>query len=396
MGQGRASRRDEPRAFLAPDGSVAGTIVEMKRPISALSLDELALWFAARGEPAYRARQVRRHAFAGDVASFDEMTDLPKDVRAALAGAFAFSVTELVVDTLSADGETHKGLFALPDGSRVEAVLMPYHRMGDAGRWAVERNAVCISTQVGCAMACAFCATGEMGLARNLEVAEIVDQVRHWQRLLHGRGERVSHVVYMGMGEPLHNYDATIASARLLTDPTAFALSARRVTVSTAGVVPKIDALAEEGLPINLAVSLHAPNDEIRRSLMPIDGKWDLDAVLEASRRYVRKTKRRLTFEYVLLAGVNDAPEHAAELARRVRGDGAVPLALFHVNLIPVNRGPGGFRRPSEARMERFAEVLREKGLAATVRISRGQDIAAGCGQLKVEVERRRRVVAGV
>jgi 23S rRNA (adenine2503-C2)-methyltransferase len=362
----------------------------VKPPISALSLGELTAWMAERGEPAYRARQVRRHVFSGDAGSFAEMTDLAKPLRVALDESFAFSSATSVAETTSDDGETRKTLLALADGLRVEAVLMPYHRIGDDGRWVTERNAVCISTQVGCAMACAFCATGEMGLARNLTVAEIVDQVRHGQRVLRARGERVSHVVFMGMGEPLHAYDATIGAVRTLTDPTAFRISARRITISTAGVVPKIDALAFEGLPVNLAVSLHAPNDRIRRAIMPIDRRWDLDAVLEASRRYVSRTKRRLTFEYVLLADVNDAPEHAVELVRRIRGDGRVALALFHVNLIPVNRGPGGFRRPPEARMELFAEILRRAGLAATVRISRGQDIAAGCGQLQVDVERTR------
>jgi len=360
----------------------------VKTPIASLSLEQLTTWLSARGEPAFRARQVRRHVFAGDAGSFSEMTDVPKTLRAALDEAFDFFAVTLVADTRAHDGETHKGLFQLSDGARVEAVLMPYHRMGDSGEWTVERNAVCISTQVGCAMACAFCATGEMGLTRNLTTAEIVDQVRHWQHVLAAREERVSHVVFMGMGEPLHNYVATVAAVRTLIDPEAFGISARRVTVSTAGVVPKIDALADEGIPLNLAVSLHAPNDDVRRSIMPIDRKWDLDAVLEASRRYVRKTKRRLTFEYVLLAGVNDAPEHARELLLRLKADGSVPLSLFHVNLIPVNRGPGGFARPSDERMERFGAILRAGGLAASVRISRGQDIAAGCGQLKVEVER--------
>jgi 23S rRNA (adenine2503-C2)-methyltransferase len=364
----------------------------MKAPISALSVAELTAWAAARGEPAYRAGQIRRHVFGGDVGSFDEMTDVAKALRRDLEEAFTFSTVAPVADTVSDDGQTHKALFELADGARVEAVLMPYHRMSDSGQWTVERNAVCISTQVGCAMACAFCATGEMGLVRHLTVAEIIDQVRHWQRVLRLRGERVSHVVYMGMGEPLHNYAATVASARVLTDPSAFGISARRVTISTAGVAPKIDALADEGMPINLAVSLHAPNDEVRRAIMPIDRKWDIETVLEASRRYVRRTKRRLTFEYVLLGGVNDSPAQAAELAERVAADGSVPLSLFHVNLIPVNRGPGGFRRPSEDRMEAFAAVLRRRGLAATVRISRGQDIAAGCGQLKVAVERRTRL----
>jgi 23S rRNA (adenine2503-C2)-methyltransferase len=371
------------------------SIRRVKTPISGVSLAELGSWAAERGEATYRTRQIRRHLFNGDAGSFEDMTDLARPLRRELERTFAFSAVVPVADTVSDDGQTHKALFGLGDGARVEAVLMPYHRMSDSGRWTVERNAVCISTQVGCAMACAFCATGEMGLTRHLTVAEIVDQVRHWQRFLRLRGERVSHVVYMGMGEPLHNYDATVASARVLIDPGGFGISARRVTISTAGVAPKIDALAEERLPINLAVSLHAPNDEVRRAIMPIDRKWSIDEVLEASRRYVRRTKRRLTFEYVLLAEVNDAPQQAAELVRRVAGDGRVPLALFHVNLIPVNRGPGGFRRPSEERMEAFAAVLRRGGLAATVRISRGQDIAAGCGQLKVAVERRTRVTTG-
>lgn len=362
----------------------------MKPPISSLSLDELAAWLSERGEPAYRARQVRRHLFSGDVEAFAEMTDLPKELRATLEEAFAFSAVRPVADTVSDDRETHKALFELADGQQIESVLMPYQRLGDAGEWTVERNAVCFSTQVGCAMACAFCATGEMGLTRNLTGAEIIDQVRYWQWLLRPRGERVSHVVAMGMGEPLHAYDETLAAVRTFVDPEAFGISARRVTISTAGVVPKIDALANEGMPINLAVSLHAPNDAVRRSIMPIDRRWDLAAVLEASRRYVRKTRRRLTFEYVLLADVNDAPEHAAELVRAVRGDGRVPLSLFHVNLIPVNRGPGGFRRPADDRMEAFAEILRRGGLAASVRISRGQDIAAGCGQLRTAVDRKR------
>jgi 23S rRNA (adenine2503-C2)-methyltransferase len=363
-------------------------------PITSLTLAQLVAWMAERGEPAYRAAQVRRHLFAGDVDGFAAMTDLPLALRGALEEGFAFSAVRLVADTVSHDHETHKGLFELDDGGQIESVLMPFHRMGDGGEWIVERNAVCFSTQVGCAMACAFCATGEMGLLRHLTAAEIVDQVRHWQRMLRGRGERVSHLVAMGMGEPLHAYEATLEAVRTFVDPDAFGISARRVTISTAGVVPKIDVLAAEGLAINLAVSLHAPNDEIRRSIMPIDRRWDIDAVLDASRRYVRKTRRRLTFEYILLAEVNDAPEHAAELVARVRGDGSVPLSLFHVNLIPVNRGPGGFQRPSDDRMERFAKVLRTGGLAASVRISRGQDIAAGCGQLKVAVERRQRPVA--
>jgi 23S rRNA (adenine2503-C2)-methyltransferase len=231
-------------------------------------------------------------------------------------------------------------------------------------------------------MACAFCATGEMGLVRDLTAGEIVDQVRHWQNELAGRGDRVSHVVYMGMGEPLHNYKATLASARALIDPAGFGISPRRVTISTCGVVPKIDALAAEGLPVNLAVSLHAADDRTRGAIMPINRKWGVEEVLAASARYVKRTKRRITFEYVMLAGVNDSDAAAEELATRITRHGR--SADAHVNLIPYNPGPGGFRRPSAERMERFASVLQERHIAATLRISKGQDIAAGCGQLKV------------
>jgi len=217
---------------------------------------------------------------------------------------------------------------------------------------------------------------------RNLTVGEIVDQIRHWQRELVARGERVSHVVAMGMGEPLSNLDATVAAVRMLIDPQLFGLSPRRVTISTVGVVSGIDALAALDLPMNLAVSLHAPNDEIRTRIVPINKRWHIDEVLAASKRYVERTKRRVTFEYVLLAGVNDSEENANELAARIERLGRV--ADYHVNLIPVNAGPGGFARPSVDSMEAFAATLQSHGIAATLRISKGQDIAAGCGQLKV------------
>jgi len=206
--------------------------------------------------------------------------------------------------------------------------------------------------------------------------------VRHWQTELVGRSERVSHVVYMGMGEPLHNYDATLASARAFIDSEGFGISPRRVTISTCGVVTKIDALSGEGLPVNLAVSLHAPDDATRGRIMPINRKWGVDEVLAASARYTKRTKRRVTFEYVMLAGVNDSDTAARALAAKIARHGRTADA--HVNLIPYNPGPGGFRRPSAERMERFAALLHARGIAATLRISKGQDIGAGCGQLKV------------
>lgn len=359
--------------------------------------DDLAGWLAERGEPAYRLRQIRRGVARSAASEWSGLTDLPLALRAKLARAFRWSSVELETEVASADGETRKALLRLRDGHHVESVLMPHHG---------ERNSVCISTQAGCPMACAFCATGEMGLVRDLTAGEIVDQVRHWQRELAARAERVSHVVYMGMGEPLRNYGPVMASVRMLIDPDRFGISPRRITVSTCGIVPKMDALAAEGLPINLAVSLHAADDRTRTRIMPVDRKWGVDAVLDASARYAARTGRRVTFEHVLLAGVNDSDADAELLARKItearpvgggadaaRGVGgrrSPPPGLYHVNLIPVNPGPGGFERPSPRRMERFARTLVRHGVAATVRISKGQDIRAGCGQLKVAEGRAR------
>ena len=347
---------------------------EPRAAISDVTDTELGAWLAAHQEPAYRLKQIRRHATHTAAADWAELTDLPTAVRDALAAAFRWSSVEPVFEQSSADGETRKVLLQLHDGHRIETVLMPHHGA---------RNSACVSTQAGCPMACAFCATGEMGLIRNLGPGEIVDQVRHWQRELARRGERVSHVVYMGMGEPFNNYDPTIASARELVGADRFGISPRRLTISTCGVVPKIDALAEEGLPINLAVSLHAADDATRGAIMPINRKWGIDEVLAASARYVARTRRRVTFEYVLLAGVNDSAAAAHALARRIGRAGRT--SDYHVNLIPVNAGPGGFKRPPIQTMEKFAAVLTAHGIAATVRISKGQDIAAGCGQLKVD-----------
>ena len=348
-------------------------MADPRPPITDVTDDDLGAWLAARDEPLYRVRQIRRHLSRMAAQGWAELTDLPAALRTALAEAYRWSSVEPVVEQSSSDHETRKALLQLHDGHRIESVLMPHHGA---------RNAVCISTQAGCPMACAFCATGEMGLIRNLTMGEIIDQVRHWQQALAAQRERVSHVVYMGMGEPFNNYEATIASARALIAPGGFGISPRRITISTCGVVPKIDALANEGLPINLAVSLHAANDLTRSSIMPINRKWGIDEVLAASARYVERTKRRVTFEYVLLAGVNDSPSTARELAERITRSGQT--SDYHVNLIPVNAGPGGFRRPPAATMERFAQLQRDHGIAATVRISKGQDIAAGCGQLKV------------
>lgn len=386
----------------------------MTRPLPSItdvSDEALARWLAESDGPQYRLRQIRHSVARSTSADWGGLTDLPLALRSKLAEAFRWSSVEVETEIASADGETRKALLRLHDGHHIETVLMPHHG---------ERNSVCISTQAGCPMACAFCATGEMGWIRDLTAGEIVDQVRLWQRELRARknergsgfagpsesassgaisaarrptdierAERVSHVVYMGMGEPLRNYGPVMASVRMLIDPGLFGISPRRITISTCGIVPKIDALAAEGLPINLAVSLHAADDATRARIMPVDRKWGVDELLAASARYVERTKRRLTFEYILLAGVNDSAEQAERLGRKIkeaRGSAGAkpPPGAYHVNLIPVNPGPGGFQRPSPDAMERFASILERQGVAATVRISKGQDIAAGCGQLKV------------
>jgi 23S rRNA (adenine2503-C2)-methyltransferase len=335
--------------------------------------EQLVRWLSERGEPKYRLKQIRRAVARSTASDWSGLTDLPLALRSALAEAFRWTSVELETEVASADGETRKALLRLHDGHHIETVLMPHHGA---------RNSVCISTQAGCPMACAFCATGEMGLVRDLTAAEILDQVRHWQRELRARDERVSHVVYMGMGEPLRNYGPVLASVRALADPDLFGISPRRITISTCGIVPKMDALAAEGLPINLAVSLHAADDRTRTRIMPVNRRWDVNDVLDASARYVERTKRRLTFEYILLAGVNDSVADAERLGTSIAARGRT--AMYHVNLIPVNPGPGGFERPSPERMERFARTLEAHGIAATVRVSKGQDIAAACGQLKV------------
>ncbi|CAN5202653.1 23S rRNA (adenine(2503)-C(2))-methyltransferase RlmN [soil metagenome] len=343
------------------------------QPISEVPDQALAAWLAARREPSFRLRQIRRHIARGSGPGWEALTDLPAGLRAAFAQEFRWTAVTSVTEQGSADGETRKALLSLRDGHRIEAVLMPHN--GD-------RNSACVSPQAGCPMACAFCATGQMGLIRNLSAGEIVDQVRHWQRELTGAGERVSHVVFMGMGEPFNNYEATVAATRTLMDRESFGISPRRITISTCGVVPKIDALAGEGLAVNLAISLHAPDDPTRLAIMPINRRWGVEEVLAAAARYVKRTKRRVTFEYILLAGVNDSAGTARLLGERITAH--LRPREAHVTLIPYNPGPGGFRRPTAERMERFAETLRGCRIAATVRISKGQDIAAACGQLKV------------
>ncbi|MBM3451141.1 MAG: 23S rRNA (adenine(2503)-C(2))-methyltransferase RlmN [Armatimonadetes bacterium] len=331
-----------------------------------MTLPELGAFAVAHGEPVYRGRQLAAWVHARGVGSVERMTDLPEALRARLASQAAITSLHVAHRAEADGGDTIKYLLACADGSTVESVFMRY----DDGR-----RSVCVSTQVGCAMACSFCATGLAGLTRNLTAAEIVDQVHAVQRDL---GERVNHVVFMGMGEPLANYDATVRAVRLLAAPYGLRLSARHLTVSTVGLAPQIDRLAGERLPITLAVSLHAATDAVRSRLVPINRQFPLDVLLAACRRYGDATRRRLTFEYVLLAGENDGADDARALGARLRG------LLGHVNLIPWNPVPGmPHRRPSASAISRFARTVGGYGVATTVRLERGVEIMAACGQLR-------------
>jgi len=319
------------------------------------------------GEPTYRAEQIWRGLYQQLWSTPQEFTTLPKSLRQRLEEAFTFSHLKPAQALKSADGNTVKTLFQLPDGLAIEAVLMRYER----------RNTLCISTQVGCAMGCVFCATGQMGFKRNLLAGEIVEQVIYYARLLRQEGKEVTNVVVMGMGEPLHNYDATMKAIDILNHPMGMNLGARRFTVSTVGLVPAIRRFATEKRQVNLAISLHATRDEVRSNLLPINRKYPIREVLDACRDYVTQTGRRITFEWALIQDVNDSVETARELATLLKG------LLCHVNVIPLNptrrySGKGSTRERAEA----FKAELERHGIPCTIRIRRGIDIQAGCGQL--------------
>ena len=323
----------------------------------------------ALGAPRYRGRQLAGWIFAKGVVDLNAMSDLPKDFRAALAGKAQVELPELERRTQSQDG-SQKLVLRYGDGARVQSVLMPD---GD-------RLTLCVSTQVGCGFACAFCFTGTMGLERNLSAAEIVGQVMVARRGL-GPGERITHVVYMGMGEPLANFTATVKSLRLLTDPRAFGFSPRRITVSTVGLVSGIERLAKESLKVNLAISLHATSNEIRDRIMPVNRGFAIEELLAACRRFPLPFRQRMTFEYVLLEDVNDSVEDARRLVRLLKS------IRGKVNLIPFNDWEGsGFARPPLPRILAFQAVLLEHGITATIRWSKGEDIGAACGQLREAV----------
>ncbi|HEV7992410.1 MAG TPA: 23S rRNA (adenine(2503)-C(2))-methyltransferase RlmN [Gemmatimonadaceae bacterium] len=341
----------------------------MSDPINLLNLtpaaaeEQLAVAMRELGEPSYRVGQVLRRLWARPVSSFAEITELSGALRASLAERFTLPRLTLITQQLSTDG-TRKFLFRLADGEAIETVAIP-----DGNRMTL-----CISSQAGCALRCAFCATGAMGFSRNLEPFEIAGQARE-MRLLDDPVE-VTNIVFMGMGEPLMNWKAVSPALTLLNDPRGLGIGARHITVSTVGVLPGIVALGERPEQFRLALSIHAPNDELRQQLMPINTKYPLREVIEAAKVF----DRRVTFEYVMLGGVNDQVEHARELATLARECRAF------VNLIPLHPGGSqGFVPTSANEISRFARLLRDRGVEVAVRKSRGMDIAAACGQLRVE-----------
>ncbi len=333
-----------------------------------LDLPALEALLTGWGEPTYRAGQIWEWLYKRLANDFDQMSSLPKSLREQLTEHTRLVVPVVKARQESEDGETRKDLLEMSDGELVEVVLMHY----------LKRESACISTQIGCPMGCVFCATGQSGFRRNLSAGEIVAQALHIARGLELTGQRLSNLVLMGMGEPLLNYDATLAAVRCLSHPRGFRLGQRHITVSTVGIVPGILRLAEEGLQVNLAVSLHAATDPLRSTLMPINRKHGLDALFKALAQYIERTNRQVTLEWVLIDGVNDTLEQAEALAARVTG------SLVHVNLIPLNPTANYAGRPSAPeRITAFTEILERRRIPFTARLRRGLDIQAGCGQLR-------------
>jgi 23S rRNA (adenine2503-C2)-methyltransferase len=363
-----------PTLPIAPDASAPAR--DPRPGLSGLAPDELVAWFTERGEPGWRAQQVADAVWGRSAASVEEIRTLPAGLRAAVEGAFRFDTVGDTELRLSDAGLTEKGLHRLSDGTLVESVLMHYPARG-AMR---ERHTLCISSQGGCAVGCPFCATGELGFGRDLEAAEIVDQVRHAARRLDAAGQRLTNVVFMGMGEPLLNLDRVLAAVDALNDPRRFGLGARHITVSTSGVVPGIRRLTALGPQFTLAVSLHAARDPLRDVLVPLNRRWPVAEVVEAAREHAAATGRRVTYEATMIEGINDTEDDAHAMAELLRGDHA------HVNLIPMNpvaHTPWS-ASPDEV-IERFAAILGNAGVTATIRRNRGQEIGAACGQLAAE-----------
>jgi 23S rRNA (adenine2503-C2)-methyltransferase len=338
--------------------------------IHSLSLEALGKLISEEGERSFRAKQIFHWVYEKKVCDWEQMTDLNKSLRSSLKRKFSLSSIRQSSLEVSKDEETIKFLWELSDGKFVESVLI----------CSKERRTVCVSSQVGCAARCAFCASGREGLLRNLSAAEIFEQVYHIDLFLHAKGERVSHVVFMGMGEPFENYEAVLHAIHLLNDPLRLNISQRRITVSTVGVVEGIRRFTKEDLNVNLVLSLHAPNQHIRKKIIPYSRKYPLEDILSAMVAFSKESRRDITYEYTLIAGINDRPEHAEELALLLKGQQCT------VNLIPYNPVPGlHLKRPEKELIEEFRRILTSYEIVTTWRYTKGKDIAAACGQLALK-----------
>ncbi|WP_027414539.1 23S rRNA (adenine(2503)-C(2))-methyltransferase RlmN [Aneurinibacillus terranovensis] len=341
----------------------------MKSFIYNLTRPELKEWLVQNGEKAFRTEQIFDWLYVKRVSSFNDMSNLSKTLREKLSAFFSMDTLKEITRQESTDG-TIKFLFSLHDGHAIETVIMR-HNYG---------NSICVTTQVGCRIGCTFCASTLGGLKRNLEPGEIVMQVLAAQKALDEEEQRASHVVVMGIGEPFENYDALLSFFRIINDEKGLSIGQRHITVSTSGIVPSIYRFADEKLQINLAISLHAPNTEIRSRLMPVNRRYPMSELMEACRYYIKTTGRRLTFEYGLFGKVNDQPEHAEELANLLKG------IMCHVNLIPVNYVPErNYVRTSRNDIFTFMRILEKRGINVTIRREHGSDIAAACGQLRAQ-----------
>jgi len=330
------------------------------------------------GYPRYRADQILLPLYYKFPKDINDIPQLPKKLREDLTKAgYTIGSAKEIHRVVSDDGDTTKLLLNLPDGTPVETVLIQYPSSKINGH---PRSTICVSTQIGCAMGCVFCATGQMGFEKNIKAEEIVAQVIHFANILQQRGEHVTNLVFMGMGEPMANYDEMIRAVRILTHDRGFGIGQRNITISTIGIISGIDKLAEENLQVGLAISLHAPNNELRKKLVPTAGPNSVEDIIEAGRRYYKKTGRRVTFEYALMKGINDSPEIATELAILLKGNGS------HVNLIPINPTAGNFNRPTHDNVNEFERILSDAGVNCTVRIEKGIEISAACGQLRTDI----------
>jgi 23S rRNA (adenine2503-C2)-methyltransferase len=366
----RAPRRSKPA-------------IDPRPGLSGLPEGALEAWLAAEGQPAYRAKQIRDGVWRQDIVAVDELRNLPAALRQSLDRDFRVDTIAADEVTVSDKGLTEKTLHLLSDGALIESVLMHYPARGrgeDGRPEHRERHTLCISSQAGCAVGCPFCATGELGFGRDLETAEILDQVRHAARRLAPRGDHLTNVVFMGMGEPLLNLDRVLEAVAALSDPQRFGMGARHVVVSTSGVVPGIRLLPELNPQFTLAISLHAARDPLRDVLVPLNRRWPVAEVVAAARDLARTTGRRVSYEYVMISGVNDTDVDADALAGLLRGD------LAHVNLIPMNPvAHTPWQASSPQRVAQFAARLQQGGVGATVRRNRGQDAGAACGQLAAD-----------